>query len=103
MIELQNDIATIKKEVAQSTEIAKECSEKIDKQKNDEKIDKQNDDEKVHKQNDTTLMDRLCNIRSYLTIAVLIIAILIQSPHGMSEDQMIEHLNSLQSNIAIND
>ena len=96
LIELQNDIVIIKKEVAQSTEIAKECFEKINRQ---------NDDEKVNKQNDTTLMDRLCNIRSYLTVAVLIIAILIalllQSPHGMSEDQMVEHLNSLQVNISM--
>ena len=84
LVELQKDISTIRKEVAQSVQIAKECSEKVDKQ------------------NDATLLDRLCNIRSYLTIAVLIIAILIalllQSPHSMSENhmQMVEYLNSLQ-------
>ena len=86
LVELQKDIATIRKEVTQSIQIAKECSEK------------------VNKQNDATLLDRLCNIRSYLTIAVLIIAILIalllQSPHGMSEHQMVEHLNSLQANVS---
>ena len=78
LVELQKDIYTIRKEVAESVQIAKECSEKVDKQ------------------NDATLLDQLCNIRSYLTIAVLIIAILIalllQSPYGMSEDQMVEHL-----------
>ena len=78
LVELQKDIATIRKEVTQSIQIAKECSEKVDKQ------------------NYATLLDRLCNIRSYLTIAVLIIAILIalllQSPHGISEDQMVNIL-----------
>ena len=83
LVELQKEISTIRKEVAQSIEIAKECSEKVDKQ------------------NDATLLDRLCNIRSYLTKSVLIIAILIalllQSPHSMSENQMVEHLNSLHA------
>ena len=87
LVELQKEISTIRKEVAQSIQIAKECSEKVDKQ------------------NDATLLDRLCSIRSYLTVAVLIIAILIalllQSPHGMSEHQMVEHLNSLQVNISM--
>ena len=87
LVELHKEISTIRKEVAQSIEIAKECSEKVDKQ------------------NDATMLDQLCNIRSYLTIAVLIIAILIalllQSPHGTSEDQMVEHLISLQVNISM--
>ena len=47
---------------------------------------------KINKQYDTTMMDQLCNIRSYLTIAVLIIAILIalflQSPN---QDQLVVH------------
>ena len=99
LVELQKDIATIRNEVVRSTEIAKEHSVKVDKQINETR--KQNVDEK---QNDTTLINQLCNIRS-LTIAVLIIAILIalflQSPHGMSEDQMVERLDSLQANILV--
>ena len=82
LVELQKDIATIRKEVTQSIQIAKECSEKVDKQ------------------NDATLLDRLCNIRLYLIIAVLIIAILIalllQSPHGMGEDQIQQKFIELQ-------
>ena len=82
LAELQKDISIIKENVALSIQIAKESSEKGDKQ------------------NGATLMGRLCNISSYLTVAVLIIAILIAllllSPRGMSEDQMVEHLNSLQ-------
>ena len=86
LVELQKEISTIRKEVTQSIVIAKECSEKVDKQ------------------NDATMLNRLCNIRSYLTMAVLIIAILIalllQLPHGISEDQMVEHLSILQVNIS---
>ena len=94
LVELQKDISTIKEEVVVSIQIAKECSEKVDKQLNE-----------IDKQNDTTLMDRLCNTRLYLTIAVLIIAVLmallLQSPHGMREDWIVEHLNSLQANVSM--
>ena len=60
--------------------------------------------EKTDKQNDATLMDQLCNIRSYLTLAVLIIAILIalllQSPHGLGEGQLIE-LHTIDNTLSI--
>ena len=71
VIELQNNINIVREEAAQSLQIARECSDKIDKQK----------DMMLNKQ-----------FRSYLTIAALIIAILmaivailVQSHYNMSE------------------
>ena len=64
---------TIKREAAESVQITRE---------------------KTDKQNDTTLMDRLI---SYLTIAVtvliiaILIALLLKSPHGVGEGQLVEH------------
>ena len=59
LVELCKDISTVREEAAQSLQIAKECSDKVDKQ------------------NASTLLNQLFNVRSYLTIAVVIIAILI--------------------------
>ena len=66
LIELQNNINIVREEVAQSLQIAKQCSDKIDKQ------------------NDTS---QWYNIRSYFTIAVvtILIALLVQSHYSLSE------------------
>ena len=73
LIELQNNINMATEEAAQSLQIAKQRSDKI------------------NKQTDSTMLSKLYDIRLYLTIAVLIIAILIallvQSHYRLSELQ----------------
>ena len=54
LVELHKDISTVREEAAQSLQIAKASSDK------------------VNKQNASTLLNQLCNIRSNLTIAVMI-------------------------------
>ena len=95
LVELQDTIFARKREVAQSGQIAKEYHRL-------EKIDKQNN----------TMLNPVCKIRSYLTIAVLVIAILIaiilqlnsslNSLHGRLEEDSNKHflqLNLLQNRL----
>ena len=75
---VQNNINTVREEAAQSLQIAKQCSDKSDKQ------------------NDTS---QLHNIRSYFTIAIvtILIALLVQSHYSLSEYR--QHITRLQDKL----
>ena len=87
LIELQNSINIVREEATQSLQIAKECSEKIDKQ------------------NDSAIFSKLYNIRSYLTTAVLtiaiLIALLIQSQTNYSLEEYKQNSTELQQQIIL--
>ena len=78
LIELQNNINTVREEAAQSLQIAKQYSDKTDKQ------------------NDTS---QLYNIRLYFTIAIvtILIALLVQSHYSLSECR--QHITRLQDKL----
>ena len=78
LAELQKDIAAIRQQVAQSLEIAEDCSKKIDRQ------------------NSPPLLDRSCSIGSIVMLCVVIlIALLLQySPYTTTSHSVVERLDS---------